>query len=100
MQLQHENLIDARQFCQSHNLQISFIQNLQQYDLIEITTIEETSYFPAEQLPQLEKIVHLYTDLGINMEGIDAIQHLLQKVETMQNEISQLKNKLKSFEEE
>ena len=55
--MQHENLIDARQFCQSHNLQISFIQNLQQYDLIEITTIEETSYFPAEQLPQLLLVI-------------------------------------------
>lgn len=97
--MQKEELIPAREFCSSHNLEVSFIYSLQQYGLIEITTLKETTYLPASQLPQVERIIRLYSELGINIEGIDAISHLLQRVEDMQNEIKTLKNKLNLYEE-
>ena len=43
-------------------------------------------------------MVRLHYDLEINMEGIDAITHLLKKLQTMQDEISVLKNKLRVYE--
>jgi hypothetical protein len=97
--MQNEELIPARDFCSSHNLEVSFIYTLQQYGLVEITTIEETTYLPVDQLPQAEKIARLYTELGINMEGIDAIKHLILRVEAMQDEIVMLKNRLSMYEE-
>jgi MerR HTH family regulatory protein len=96
--MQKEELIPAQEFCNSHQLEVSFIYSLQQYGLLEITTIEETIYLPASQLLQAEKIASLYAELGINMEGIDAITHLLQRVENMQDEITALKNKLSLYE--
>jgi hypothetical protein len=98
--MENENMIDLQQFCYHHNLQLSFMQSLQQFELIRLTTIDETSYIDEEQLPEVEKIARLYADLGINMEGIDAIRHLLHKIESMQNEISALKNRLKLYEDE
>ena len=41
--------------------------------LIDIEVIDDTSYFPASQLNELERYTHLYYDLSINIEGIDAI---------------------------
>jgi hypothetical protein len=98
--MQEEGLIPANEFCSSHNLEISFIYSLHQYGLIEITTIGEAYYIPASDLPQAERVARLHAELGINIEGIDAIRHLLQRVEVMQDEIRQLRNRLRVYEED
>jgi chaperone modulatory protein CbpM len=97
--MQAEDLIAVKEFCSSHNLEISFIQTLQQYDLIRITTIEETTYIHINELQQAEKMARLHNELGINIEGIDVIKHLLLRMENMQEEIVALKNKLSLYEE-
>jgi chaperone modulatory protein CbpM len=97
--MRSDDLIAVKEFCSSHNLEISFIHTLQQYELIRITTIEETTYMPVSQLQQAEKIARMHYELGINIEGIDAIKHLLQRMEDMQEEITALKNKLSLYEE-
>ena len=93
-----EDMIPAKEFCSSHHLEVSFIYTLQQYGLLEVTTIEETIYLPASQLSQAERIARLHNELGINIEGIDAIKHLLMKIEDMQDEIVMLKNRLSLYE--
>lgn len=40
----------------------------------------------------------MYYDLSINLEGIDAIHHLLKRVEQLQDEIFRLKNRLHLYE--
>ena len=47
------------------------------------------------QLPDVERYSRMYYDLSINIEGIDAIHHLLERMESMQQEIYSLHNKLK-----
>jgi len=91
-------LIPASDFCASHNIGISFIQSLQESGLIEITTIEETGYIPTDRLQDLEKMVHLYMDLDINIQGIETIVHLLQQMNEMQEEIITLRNRLRLYE--
>ena len=92
------NLIPANEFCASHNIEISFIESLQETGLIEITTIKETEYIQESQLYDLEKIVRLYYELDINLEGIDTVIHLLQRMNDMQDEITLLKNRLRLYE--
>lgn len=93
-----KNLIPAHEFCVSHNIEVSFIHTLEETGLIEMTTIEETGFIPANQLQQLERIIRLYSELGINIEGIDTITHLLHRIIDLQNEVTGLKNKLRLFE--
>ncbi|SDC94237.1 chaperone modulator CbpM [Williamwhitmania taraxaci] len=93
-----KKLIPADEFCASHNVEISFIGLLQETGLIEITTIQETGYIHVSQLEQIEKIIRLYYELDINLEGIDTITHLLQRIVDMQDEITTLKNRLRLYE--
>ena len=88
-------LIPATDFCTSHNIDITFIQSLHDYGLIEVTTIEQSTFVHTEQLPQLEQFIRLHYELDINLAGIDAISNLLQRIEQMQNEIRMLKNRLR-----
>jgi hypothetical protein len=96
--MQAENLIAINDFCVNHNIEISFISSLQQTGLIEVTTQEETVFIDADQLKQLEKYIQFYYELDINLEGIETITHLLQRVKVMQDEIQMLKNRLRLYE--
>ena len=91
-------LIAVDEFCANHNIEISFISSLQQTGLIEITTIKEEEFIDPGQLLQLEKIVRLYYELDINLEGIETINYLLKRISSLQDEIVSLRNKLRIYE--
>ena len=93
------NLVSADEFCTHYKVEYSFINSLQQFGLIEITTVEENRFINTESLTDLEKFARLHYDLDINMEGIEAINFLLEKVKHLQHEINFLKNKLSLYEE-
>lgn len=93
-----KNLIPANEFCVHHNIGFSFISSLHENGLIKITTIEETSYIHKNQLPELERIIRFYSELKINIEGIETITHLLKRIDELQNEITILKTRLSIFE--
>ncbi len=95
---QIDDFIAVNEFCVNHNIEISFLDLLQQNGLIEISTIESQYFIEKEQLPQLEKFVRFYYDLDINLEGIETITWLLQRIETLQNEITKLNNRLRFYE--
>jgi len=66
--------------------------------MIEISIIEETKFIEADQLRELERMVRFYYELNINLEGIETITHLLQRIDTLQQELITLKNKLSFYE--
>jgi len=94
-----DHLIPLDVFCTSNDIEISFISSLHEAGLIKITTIEEAGFFDSEQLQQLERYLRFYYELNINLEGIDAIKHLLNRVNSMQEEITTLRNRLRLYED-
>jgi hypothetical protein len=93
-----EKLIPIRDFCNSHDIEISFISLLEENQLIEVTKIEQSVYIPVNELQKLERLVRLRYELDINLEGIETILHLLHRIDNMQGEIRTLKNRLKLYE--
>ncbi|MGF7037214.1 chaperone modulator CbpM [Mucilaginibacter lappiensis] len=93
------NLITASEFCSYHNIEYTFIKSLQEAGLVEITVINETTFIPQTELQKLEKLINLY-QLDINVAGIEAITYLLDRVESMQEDMRNLKNKLRLYEDE
>jgi len=96
--MQTEYLIDIKELCTYYNVKDSFIYSLQQTGLIEISFIDDTGFIESEQLAELEKYVHLYYDLDINIEGIETINHLLRRIASMRNEIFMLRSRLGLYE--
>ncbi len=93
-----EHLISTDDFCSYYKVEYSFINSLQQIGLIEITTVNETSFIDHDYLSNLEKLVRMHYELDINIEGIEAITYLLKRVKNMQEEINSLKNQLRNNE--
>jgi hypothetical protein len=96
--MQKEDMVPAREFCIHHNVEISFIHSLKEHGLIETVLEEENIFLPVSELARLEKIVRLHFELDINLEGIETIAHLLERMEGMQRQIVQLNNLLKAYE--
>jgi hypothetical protein len=93
------NLITASDFCSYHNIEYTFIKSLQEAGLVEITVINETTFIPKTELQKLEKLINLH-QLDINVAGIEAITYLLERVESIQEDMRNLKNKLRLYEDE
>jgi hypothetical protein len=95
--MKEENLIDSNELCLQHGIEVNFIYSLQEYGLIEVTTVEEKTFIAAEQLSELEKMIRLHSDLNVNIDGIDVIYHLLKRMEAAQEKINELNNKLRFY---
>ena len=96
--MEKEELIKAEDFCTQHQVAVSFVQSLGQSGLIETVTIEENTFIPADAITALEKLTRLYYELDINLEGIEAVTYLLQRVKDMQEHITRLQNRLYLYE--
>jgi chaperone modulatory protein CbpM len=94
-----QDLVPAQLFCTQYRIEYTFIQSLQESGLIRVETINDEGFIPAEELRQLERYVRLHHDLDINLEGIEAIAHLLNRVEALQTELSLLSARLRQYEE-
>lgn len=90
--------IEVNEFCMSHGVEVQFMSQLHEFGLIELIHEKNIQYFSSTELSKAEKIVRLYSELDINLEGIEVIQGLLERMEKMQNEIVSLKNKLDFYE--
>jgi hypothetical protein len=96
--METEMLIALDEFCTVHDIEFSFVYSLQQSGLIEIIKIRDKNFIEADRLHQLEKFVRLYYDLDINLQGIETINYLLDRISSMQDEINNLRNKLRVYE--
>lgn len=88
------NLVAVTDICASHEVEITFITSLGDAGLIGLSVVNEQAFVPADELQKLEKMIRMHIELEINVAGIEAIIHLLSRVEQMQSEILLLKSQL------
>ncbi|MDR1756780.1 MAG: chaperone modulator CbpM [Culturomica sp.] len=84
-------------YCLVNGIEPSFILLLKEEGLIETREKDGREYIPVSQLHYLERYSRMYYDLSINVEGIDVIRHMLERMEEMHREIRRLENRLRCF---
>lgn len=96
--MQTENFILIRHYCEQTRTPEDFIYTLQEYGFIEVRQIENEVYVASHDLVEIERIGRLQNELGINLEGIDALYHMLQKITDLENQLRLAKDRLKIYE--
>ena len=91
------DLIIIGEYCQKSHVDLDFVEMLGEGGLIDILEEGNEHYLLASQLHDLERYSRMYYDLAINVEGIDAIHHLLERIEDMQREIRFLRRQLSVY---
>lgn len=89
-----KNLILIADYCNNSRAEKEFLLSLEQEGLIRIEEHDERMYITEDQLSTLEIFTRLYYDLSINIEGIDVINTLLQKMNMIEMELNALKREL------
>mgnify|MGYP001822059858 FL=1 len=93
-----KDLIPIIHLCEHYSVKTSFFDKLHEEGLISITTFEQTSYLHQDKIGDVEKMIRIHQELNINTEGIDAVFNLLQKIDSLQNEVNKLHDRLRLYE--
>ncbi|MCL5128278.1 MULTISPECIES: chaperone modulator CbpM [unclassified Algibacter] len=94
-----QDLIPVPILCNRYNVPVSFINTLQEFQLVEVIAKNNDFYIHTKQIKKVEKMIRLHYDLDINLEGVDVIYNLLKQVESLQEEIKTLNNRLSLYED-
>lgn len=93
-----ENFIPINTLCLHYKLEITFFNTLNENGLIEIQLIDNIEYVHKESIYEIEKIVRMHKELDVNIEGIDVVLNLLQKIDALQTELLKVRNRLLLYE--
>jgi hypothetical protein len=93
-----EEMIPLETFCTYYQVETSFVETLESYGLVSISSREEKRFILMEEVVELEKFSRLYYDLNINVPGIDALKHMLEKIKELQQETDNLRARLRIYE--
>ena len=93
-----EDLIIIEEYIRHSHIEPQFVALLEENDLIHLQEIADKQYLHPDELTSLESYARLYYDLSINIEGIDAIHHLLERIQALQEEMQTLRDRLRLWE--
>lgn len=93
----NKNRILYQECLRVYNIDETFVKSLFESGLIEISEQENERFVEVSELENLEQFVRWHYEMDINIAGIEALHHLLNRVKTMQAEMEVLRNELKLY---
>lgn len=97
MEPDDELITPVTRICEEYHIEPAFIHELCEFGLIDLTERDDQKYIRHQRIPELERMIHLRYELDINVAGIEAIGHLLQRIESLQQEVISLRNQLQRW---
>ena len=94
-----DELIAIDLFCKHSDVEVQFVEAMQERGLIRIAVVEERRYISVEHLPRLEKLARMHYDLDIDLAGIEALSHMLERMQDLQKQIRGLQDRLGRYED-
>ena len=91
-----ENRILYSECIRIYEVEESFIESLRDSGLIHVVE-EDERFIEFEELADLEQFVRWRYEMDINVEGIEALHHMLGRVRSLQSEIDRLRNELRFY---
>ena len=86
--------ISREELVKIYNIEVTFFDELEEYGLVSTQTDNDIKYLLYEELPQFEKFANWHYDLEVNMPGLEVINNLLQKINTLQDENRRLMHRV------
>jgi pyridoxine 5'-phosphate synthase PdxJ len=80
-----------------YEIEESFIESLHDAGLIHVVSQDDDRFIEYDDLSDLEQFIRWHYEMDINVEGIDALRHMLQRVRSLQSEIERLDSELRFY---
>ncbi len=98
MTMATQPLVSITVFCQHQGVDLTFVHALHERGLITVIAESEQQFVAEDTLPRLEQFARMHYELDINLEGIEAISHMLERMEDMQQDVRALRERLRLYE--
>ena len=95
-----EKYIPVLHLCDLYQIEISFFNEFNEEGLIELVSRQNSMYVHEDKLYKVERIIRIYRELNVNIEGIDVVLNLLEKVDKLQNEVNSMHSRLRLYEDD
>ena len=79
--MEAQELIIIEVFCTQYNVELSLIDELNEFGLIEVVQDNGMKYIHIDKLPEVERVIRFHNELNINKEGIEVILNLLNRID-------------------
>ncbi len=79
--------ISVVQFSQYHQIEPQFVIDLYQNGLVVLQKRDQEYFIEENDLSNLERYIKFHYELGVNLEGLEVINHLLNQIERLQKQI-------------
>lgn len=96
--MKYEEWILIDEICVHYQVEQSFLEALNENEMIHLKRVAQKTYLSMEEIGHFEKMRRLHYEMNINLEGLEVIQLLLDKMSRLKNENRQLRNRLRIFE--
>ncbi|MFA7492305.1 MAG: chaperone modulator CbpM [Proteiniphilum sp.] len=80
-----------------YEVEESFIESLREVGLIHVAGQDDDRFIEYDDLSGLEQFIRWHYEMEINVPGIDALHHMLDRVRSLQSEIAQLRGELEFY---
>jgi len=91
-------LISVKEFCHHHQVETELIMAFESHNLIALVKEKRSYYIPNQSLALAEKLLRLHLELGINLEGLEVLLPLLDRLEKSNQELNELRIRLDFYE--
>lgn len=95
-----EKYIPVVQLCNLYQIEVTFFYELNDLGLVELISRDNDFFLHEETLFKVERILRIHQELNVNMEGIDVVLNLLDKVDKLQDEVHVMKSRLRLYEDD
>jgi len=95
-----DKYIPVLRLCDSFQIEVSFFKELNELGLIEVVSKKNDLYLHEDKLYRVERIIRIHRELNVNIEGIDVVLNLLEKVDKLQGEVNNMQSRLRLYEDD
>ena len=96
--MEAQELIIVDVFCKECRIELTLIEELADFGLIEIVKNNGLKYIHSNHLKQVERVIQFHNELNINKEGIEVILNLLERLSLQNQQVRLLQDKLNLYE--
>jgi len=98
--METEKYIPILHLCDLYQIETSFFNELDEVGLIELVSRQNSMYVHEDKLYKVERIIRIHRELNVNVEGIDVVLNLLDKVDKLQTEVYTIQSRLRLYEDD